>query len=807
MQEMRTRRLNELSWRLHRSVSLRPDPQPLTKQVESKMISSTTDRTAQLFATDFNAVGDGLTDDTSAIRAAIQAALDVNGTLYLGAGKVYRVTEELQFTAPGKKVKITSTGPGTRLLVEIPKGVAMTFSGAPASEEQVLLKNALSLDKHIVTLPPPNIKSGHLCELVSTRAWYHDPRPPSGWERFNMGKAEGGTRQTIKLAPDFNAPPHDVKGRSLTIIDGGNRGYSATIESYDPHSKEVVLTTKLPHPTVPGTTYIFPQAFKGGLNVVQSIEKDSVELLSPLFDGYDVEPEGAEGAKESVAVRYFNPVSVHIENIKLEWVVSERFSNVEAIRLLYGRDSKFHNVEIEDFKRIAFQVERSFNTLIDFCRVKHANSRFLGYGVNVQNSTQCTVQNSYFWGCRRGVDFDSVRDFDSAYPSRLGLVDSCTNYGGGTREQGRSIATQWYPGEGWQKAKAHNYGFGSHGPAEYITYTNNTIMNTYRGIFSRGTNERIVNNRFVGKMEECVGVWFGGNCVIEGNDYTHPAITSGADSLGEDGGSITPLRSGHFDDIPKTFIGVAILGHSPVSYQRGLITARNNIVRGVRGEFLYHEWAAGEYIEDITLENNHIWYYGSSDSDPVYLINSNNSAIVRRVFDTNNLTRVIRGKFTAFRHRLRLDASCGVTPHPTLNRHAAIESAEEISVTGLFDLDRAPSRHDGTSVGEITVRPYSSLSRYTCSFQGSIQAATRRATIVLALFRGETCIAAQIATAHHKATEVPMTLYVSDEPRSAKPITYSVRLGTTTSAEKIVLNSGPGTLGPLKKSLFYVEEF
>ena len=79
----------------------------------------------------YGAVGDGVTDDTAAIQAAIAAALPVSGTILLPAG-TYGISAELQLLGVNKSVSIVGTGHGSSVIKALSSAARVSWGGAPA---------------------------------------------------------------------------------------------------------------------------------------------------------------------------------------------------------------------------------------------------------------------------------------------------------------------------------------------------------------------------------------------------------------------------------------------------------------------------------------------------------------------------------------------------------------------------------------------------------------------------------------------------------------------------------------------------
>lgn len=90
----------------------------------------------QVYVKDFGAVGDGTTDDTAALQAAITYAVGVGGEVLLGNGK-YRITGATGLVIPethtsddeNTKISIIGEGSGASMIVHNGTGNAITYQG------------------------------------------------------------------------------------------------------------------------------------------------------------------------------------------------------------------------------------------------------------------------------------------------------------------------------------------------------------------------------------------------------------------------------------------------------------------------------------------------------------------------------------------------------------------------------------------------------------------------------------------------------------------------------------------------------
>lgn len=80
---------------------------------------------------DYGAAGDGTTDDTTAIRAAIAAAMPVSGTVFLPHG-TYGISAELQLLGVDRSVTLIGEGQESSVVKALTSTSRISWGGAPA---------------------------------------------------------------------------------------------------------------------------------------------------------------------------------------------------------------------------------------------------------------------------------------------------------------------------------------------------------------------------------------------------------------------------------------------------------------------------------------------------------------------------------------------------------------------------------------------------------------------------------------------------------------------------------------------------
>ena len=87
-------------------------------------------RLSDMNVKDYGAVGDGVTDDTAALQAAVTAALADGGTIFLPQGE-YGLSEELQFVATNEAVGVVGVGQESSVFKALGPNAALVWGDQP----------------------------------------------------------------------------------------------------------------------------------------------------------------------------------------------------------------------------------------------------------------------------------------------------------------------------------------------------------------------------------------------------------------------------------------------------------------------------------------------------------------------------------------------------------------------------------------------------------------------------------------------------------------------------------------------------
>lgn len=119
---------------------------------------------------DYGAVGDGVTDDTTALQAAIDAMASVGGVLWLSAGRTYRITSAVSKTF-ADNIDIKIIGNGARIdATAIAAGTAIAIGGSRVSNTPLGGNVSKNSDTFTVT-NAAGIAAGRILLITSTDLW------------------------------------------------------------------------------------------------------------------------------------------------------------------------------------------------------------------------------------------------------------------------------------------------------------------------------------------------------------------------------------------------------------------------------------------------------------------------------------------------------------------------------------------------------------------------------------------------------------------------------------------------------------
>lgn len=385
---------------------------------------------------EYGAVGDGVTDDAPAIRAAVTAA--AGAPVLFEPGATYLVGTALDFTGVDVDFRCYGAEPAT-LYHNGQSFTPLTISGTSGVATTTATGDLSAGTFFVPVASTAGFAAGQTVTVVSDKLWYHDNRSA---------------------------------------------------------------------------------VYKSELNVVARVETGRLLLEDPLNDGYPV-------ATETVTVTGHNPVRVNLENLTVRLVSPPTGARgttpaKTGIRVRYAWAPTLRDVSVENAAAAGIGIDYSWRPTITGGHVHTANDYNTGYGVSVNACTHTRVTGAKFWECRRGVDITG-----GPVICRDSLIENCINYGGGANSEGTDYG-YYQDGDGYRADP--QYGFGTHGGADWTTYRGNIAACGYAGFSCRGRNEVVDDNLILGRQYDgAVVASFGSNLTL-----TRNRVMSGVEGGGKE---------------------------------------------------------------------------------------------------------------------------------------------------------------------------------------------------------------------------------------------------------------------------------
>ena len=120
----------------------------------------------------------------------------------------------------------------------------------------------------------------------------------------------------------------------------------------------------------------------------------------------------------------------------------------------------------------------------------------------------------------------------------------------------------------------------------------------------------------------------------------------------------------------------------------------------------------------------------------------------------------------------------------------------------------APSITDGSQIASATLTPVSIYSKFSFSSSFILDCSSNNKNLIVALFRGNTCIFSTSVELASTGKLTTMSLEFVDTPGVTTPVTYSMRVGVSSSATWYVNQSVDGySNGNTTKSYLKISEY
>jgi len=376
-------------------------------------------------------------------------------------------------------------------------------------------------------------------------------------------------------------------------------------------------------------------SYVGQVSEITGISGNTLRISPAMQYTYD-NPSGMT----NVNVICVNPIKVSISDMSFRHNVYKDISRSSLLGFGNAKDSTVNRVDVFNGTQSGSGVGASLRVIYDDFYAYGACNATTGYGIQINNGTECKVLNSRFDNCRRGVDYSGT------YPSIFGGVYNSECFGSGTMTDGT-------------EATASASGFGTHGPASAIEFVNNEVGNVNVGFIIRGDRCKIQGNRFSGRLSTCITLTYAPSLYVM-NNVAETAVIANALSPG--GTSIYNYTIGYF-------LTVSTLDSNKIE---GLIDIRDNSVECKN----FLRWTDTQDTPSVLIKNNHVVLRSNSGSSTIAFIDNFGNPLWRRLLVSDNEIAAFTGIYKFWSVAPNLSSTC------VINNHASVINIKDYGALG-----------------------------------------------------------------------------------------------------------------------------
>src|SRR5699024_491547 len=171
-------------------------------------------------------------------------------------------------------------------------------------------------------------------------------------------------------------------------------------------------------------------------------------------------------------------------------------------------------------------------------------------------------------------------------------------------------------------------------------------------------------------------------------------------------------------------------------YERGFLHIKNNSANAITEDFFYDQWSGGKFIEDVSIENNHIVFWPSINNSKTHLVNSNHSGDIVNFVDKNNYVNIMNSNFFAYSENHKFGDNCLVIPNNSHKRIIKKKLTNEFKIKKTINNLNRNDILESEKLLQLIIRPYSRLSRFQYNFSSTVLSSNDDTIILVSSSKG-----------------------------------------------------------------------
>lgn len=449
---------------------------------------------------DFGAKGDGVTDDTEAIQAALSYNVNKDIHVYFPYGKY--ITSKSVFVERSSKIAIT--GKGAKIFSSATTATDTVILSGIKKQENVRYSSGISQGSMFIDNVFDDVEQGDLIHIETTHMLDTDYR--EDWHDGILVKVNRIDAEGVHLSDPI---PFEIYPEGRVSVEITNiAGNTATLASLDMERDKARVFCYV---NGDENKKIYIVDWDNSTKKA----KFSADISSKVNDGDSID------LVWKTTCFVFSPIQFDISGISIEREVVTNGITHRGLRVYYARDSVIDGVDIRNFSESNIRLDLCYKTDVIKSKLYGANRIYtassytadgIGYGVQHAGCSFCRVSLNDIKACRSGWTsaYDSCRTYASVVQNNTFTAPEGVSY------LGEKLSPE-VPIDDLTGLKS--YAFGAHGCGLDCVYRENTVINYPMGGKERGENSCFYGNVYLGTVYKAIYLNISKGGVIKGNVY------------------------------------------------------------------------------------------------------------------------------------------------------------------------------------------------------------------------------------------------------------------------------------------------